>query len=179
MSEVTWTDPLVFVKGLKNSSSDLRDLKRVGGLYSRIHLCPFFVISFLKSSCFNSIPSLLFLPQALVLSVSSSMKEPKRVSSQLWLAMHCCTTSSWPGSSAACSMVLVWNSGTETQTTVMPRLNWGEESIYKLAVWIYLTAYISVASCKSATFSSMFILTDQALKWKYLGIKLVKGPAST
>ncbi|TNN82265.1 hypothetical protein EYF80_007385 [Liparis tanakae] len=43
--------------------------------------------------------------RALVLRLSSSMKAVKRLSSQLWLAMHCCTTSSWPGSSAACSML--------------------------------------------------------------------------
>lgn len=128
--------PLCSSRASKIHPQILEIWRGLGGLYSRIHLCPFFVFSFLKSSRFNSFPSLLFLPQALVLSVSSSMKEPKRVSSQLWLAMHCCTTSSWPGSSAACSMVLVWKSGTETQTTVMPRLNWGEEeSIYKLAVW--------------------------------------------
>lgn len=38
----------MFGNGLKNSSSDLRDLKRVGGLYSRIHLFPFFMFSFLS-----------------------------------------------------------------------------------------------------------------------------------
>lgn len=92
---------------------------QVGGLYRGIHLFPFSdFLFFFKSSCFKSVVSLFFLfhpAQTLVLSVSSSMKELKSVSSQLWLAMHCCTTSSWPGSSAACSMVLVWKRGTETQ----------------------------------------------------------------
>lgn len=114
--------PLVSVKGLKNSSSDLRDLKRVGGLYSRIHLFRFLFSFFFKSSLIHPLSLFLWSTQALVLSVSSSMKEPKRVSSQLWLAMHCCTTSSWPGSSAACSMVLVWKNRSETQRIVMLRL---------------------------------------------------------
>lgn len=48
MSKVASTDPLVFVKGL-------RDLKRVGGLYSGIHLFPFFLFVFLKSSHFLSL----------------------------------------------------------------------------------------------------------------------------
>lgn len=106
MSEVTWTDPLVFGTGLTNPSSDLRDVRKVEGegwgctVGSMFAFCIFF---FFKSS-FTTLQS----PQALVLRVSSSMKELKRVSSQLWLAMHCCTTSSWPGSSAACSMVWVW-----------------------------------------------------------------------
>lgn len=51
----------------------------------------------------------LGLLQALALRLSRSMKELKRLSSQPWLAMHCCTTSSWPGSSAACSILSVWS----------------------------------------------------------------------
>lgn len=54
--------------------------------------------------------------QALALRLSSSMKELKRLSSQPWFAMHCCTTSSWPGSSAACSILSVWSGNNRSVT---------------------------------------------------------------
>lgn len=90
MSEVTSTDPPVFVKGLKNSSLDLRISEEGQGAVQWYPSSSMFVLFcfFFKSSCLNVILSSC-LTQALVLSVSSSMKELKRVSSQLWLAMHC------------------------------------------------------------------------------------------
>lgn len=107
--------PCVHRGPFKNSSSDRKRFEEGRGAVQwdpSLSVCIFilFFVSFLNPLAlihFISLLLSLWSTQALVLSVSSSMKELKRVSSQLWLAMHCCTTSSWPGSSAACSMVLV------------------------------------------------------------------------
>lgn len=65
MSEVTWTDPLVFGTGLTNPSSDLRDVRKVEGggvgLYSRIHLCFWYFLFFPPKFSFSAFCSHLRL----------------------------------------------------------------------------------------------------------------------
>ena len=143
-----------------------------GGLYSRIHLCPFFVFSFLKSSHFNSFPSLLFCLRLWYWVWAARWRSRK----------GCPASSGWPCTAAPLPLgpgpqlpaQWCWSEKVGRKH----RQLWCQDSIEEkkkaYTSWlceVYLTAYISVASCQSATFSSMFVRTKQALTLKYLGIK--------
>lgn len=125
--------------------------------------------TFLNAAGVRLMPGAVLLLHALALRLSSSMKELKRLSSQPWLAMHCCTTSSWPGSSAACSMLSVCSGNNKslqrphaTSNTTPQEASNGLETVTEQAVgWpVAANARLMLADSKGCSCYSWARLTS-------------------